>query len=280
MKKRKFIAAVSAGIILLCGIIAVILVKTNQVKAQIPPDIEKLFKETPFYQGNRLEKVRENSYSAVNPDLLGIRNKGDAYEYWINESGRIVRITRTEDDANKGGTAAAKSNEELTAIAVDWFEKAFCKEIEKFGNEEKIKTDSDGLFTISLLAKGYDTGNSASLTLSSQGDLMAAAFIYSDLDYEDVVKEVEVTEENVVEIAKTALEKDCLDLYGEPLKINWETMSEAEKEYFVFQGKRCWDVSFTVMCDNIKGFTDFELAAEIRINADTGECMDVATNLK
>ena len=160
------------------------------------------------------------------------------------------------------------------------FDQVFAEAVRVEGREKKtLVYDFDGgswLVDIRLLENGLDTGYCASLSFSAEGKLIISDFVRG----EEESVEILISEEAALELAREALLTDCKKLYGDEVVLHFEEARNVGIEYRVFKGQHFWEIESVVPTENL-GFTEkYNLYSLIRIDAQTGECLMIATPLK
>ena len=278
MKKRFLIVSIVVLLAAaLVGGIAIVASSNESARA-------KAFKDTPFYEKGEVKEAKDDAVSQLHPGLTPF-SVGDGYLYWTGENGRVEMIT-PEDGGNEEETAdsgQSQAKDVIVNIAEEWFDKAFASAEEQFGSVKDVQVSgaemNDYVITINLLWNGKETGNSASIVVSKTGKLQAATFVYSELTAEELGKAESVSEEDAESIAR-----DNIKVYAENKSIvatSEEDVTEIwETEYRVFKGTRYYLVRGQVLFSKTQKWGTSDMPFEIKVNADTGECMEIATILE
>jgi len=270
-----------AAVLLLAGVILLIINKNGA--ANSVHDFETAFKASPFYNGKEIRQVTDKAFSEVHPDLYGF-TCDDEYVYWMNAEGKTAYITcmqQTFPEQESG----AYTRLDAEADASVWFDKVFMAEEKILGSEKKVESrDFNGgayLVTINLTCQGIETGNSAAINLSADGKLVSGAFVYGAASLEEIEKKEAISEEQALALAKEALVKDCIERYGEEAVVETDKAKDIKETLRLFKGRRFWEIEMMVPTENIVDFEEhYELFCSIRIEAYTGECLEIATPLK
>ena len=277
MKLMVYIIVVALMVVTLAG-------STMSDTACGDPVRKTAFMESAFYTSGPVKVVREEDISQIHPELIPF-SAGDGYCYWTAESGRVEMITLL-DNANPSevmNTEQICDKDDAVRVADELFDKAFQREEEQFGNRKSVRVSggemNDYLITVNLLWEGKETGNSASIVVSKAGQVLAAAFVYGELTADEPDRTAITSEDDAVRLAK-----DGLNAYIEG-KSGIEA-SPGDKvdisgvEYRVFRNVRFYTVKGSVQFIRPQKWGTFDMPFEIRVNADTGECVEIATILE
>ncbi len=218
-------------------------------------------------------------------NLLPMSDEGD-YIYWYNQNGQLELLTRKDHQTHvfpeemKQGFGKKEAEES----AEEWFKKVYEKEIKELGIErETVVSDFNGgnyLVTINQLHAGKQTGNTASISISAEGEVISAAFVHNTLSPEELLKPIMVDENDALERAVKAVDRDLRSTYNYFISDLDET-EVISSSYRVFRGLRFWEFEINVPVASEKGEVyEPVIYCYVRIDADTGECIEIASPLK
>ena len=247
--------------------------------------LKRPYRSILFSARGTIEEVHDNYFSEMHPGMHGYTD-GNEYNYWMNESGKIEFITYADrtyifPDRETDGYGQAQAEKD----AKKWFDQVFYQEETVFGKETETKSYAFNggfyLTTLTLKYQGLDTGNSASISISADGKLISSAFIYSEKKPEEITKPVGILEDAAEELAINALLEECHELYGEGSILYTDQIREKNTELRIFRDQRFWEISFFIPTEHVANEEGiYDLYCEIRIEAETGECLGIATPLK
>ena len=240
------------------------------------------FVNSAFYTSGPVETVRDDALWQLFPGLVPF-SVCDGYLYWVGESGKVELISQEETTAIEETNNNLCSKEEAALSAERLFDKAFGEIEKQFGNTKRVQVaggeTGDYLFTINLLWKGRETGNSASVTVSKHGKITAAAFIYGEKTVEELENMGKLTEEEAICIAKDSI-RTYTEEKEQVLTSDDDYIEVENVEYRVFRGTCYYIVKGQVVFAKQQVWWTYDMPFEVHVDADTGECIEVATILE
>ena len=277
MKKK--VMALCLSLMAVIGIAAAsILVSANY--SQKDPDSERV-------ETVENEEVSTETEATMPPMFMDGESEyetvsDEQYTYYLDKESTPVYITAkdlmtmpvvTPKSDSFGEAEAARKAEEL-------FDKTFPEAVKVEGREKEIvvREGQTWLVTIRLLEDGYDTGYCASLDFTAEGKLLASTFARGEEERPEIL----ITKEQALQLAKEALIKDCRERYGEKVVLHFEQARDVTCEYRVVakEGKHYWQIESFIPTENMVYWGNYELYSLIMIDAQTGECLAIATPLK
>ena len=243
------------------------------------------FKDSDFYSGGVVHAEKNEYKEEILKDLCPISDEG-IYIYWYNQDGLLELLTRKDNQTYTFSDVEQRDfdKQKAAAVAEGWFDKVFEKEELMLGDDkETLVSDFNGgnyLVTINQQYEGNQTGNTASISISADGQVISAAFVHNKLSLDELLKPVSIDEAEALIIASTAVDREIQKLYDESLVKTGEAEFSSCK-YRVFRGVRFWEIELNlpIVSEKDTGIGSY-LFCHVRVNADTGDCIEIATPLK
>lgn len=265
--------------------VAIVLVMVAGISVLISGnDRFSMFKESQGTVLNSSQEIKaDNSISgALSSWKDYLMSLDDEYEYYLNEKGQPEFILLKDDYVESAPKEERDDfgKKEAQKIAEEWFSRVFYMEVQGENRElESVTADFDGgsyTTTVRLMENGVDTGYSASISVMPDGRMMASTFIAGDSEKKDV----KITKEEAILLAREAVLKECRELYGDEVQILWEKAKKETAQYRVFKGLHFWEVEFLGPVSGFGPWEGFDFFYSARIEASTGKSFQIATNMK
>jgi len=235
------------------------------------------FNESPFRSQGEIEVQIDELHSRNYPDLTPIGDDGQ-YIFWYNERGKLEMISpKNESDILFFDVMFDEYDKASVASdARKYFDYIFAEEESLLGtNKETVVSDFSGgdyTATINLLYHGRETGNTASLSFTSKGQLISAVFIHSELSIEQLEADLKVDNVYAEEYAKMEFADMIAEktLFKAPFEIDVKF-----SRYRVFRGVRFWEIHLDTQVES-----GYNIYGVVRIDADSGECLEVSSSIQ
>ena len=203
----------------------------------------------------------------------------EQYTYYLDENGIPVHIA-PKDIITKDITTLKSDSfgkEEAVKKAEALFDQVFPDAVKVKGREKEsvVTAGQTWLVTIHLLENGYDTGYAACIDYSLDGQLIGSAFIPGEEERPEIL----ITEEQSFQLAQEALLTYCRKNYGDNTMLHFEETRNISCVYRIARGNHFWRIEFGVPIENIGYRNDEVLFSIIKIDSQTGECLEIATSL-
>lgn len=175
------------------------------------------------------------------------------------------------------------SKDDIEKYAEGWFDKVFREEESQAGYEEKqiTVTDYNGgnyTVTIDLLFQGKESGNTGSLSISADKKLISAAFIHSDFTFDELKKPIVISDKEAIERARAIVTEEIIGK-DQNVLVTFDNSEVLSCRFRVFHNHRFWEIEESINISS-GSITDDVVYYLIRIDADTGECLEAASSLK
>lgn len=253
----------------------------NHIHAYDQKLIIESFQAGPFYTGGVPEIINGHELSSRYPSLYPVTDEGE-YIYWMNQDALIEMITLKEDFEVLEEEQLTYNKQDVAEDAVSLFRKVFSAEIAQLG--EDIHTDvtdfsgGDYTATCTLKYKGLDSGNMAGLSFSADGRLLTAVFLPGGLSAEEIEREPAVDSASAIELARNEALREITASYGEETADNG-TLSVHGCRLRIFRGAKFFEVLLDFSADPAENGAAVEESFSIRIDADSGKCLENASTL-
>ena len=105
--------------------------------------------------------------------------------------------------------------------------------------------------------------------------MIGSAFIPGEEERPEIL----ITEEQSFQLAQEALLTYCRKNYGDNTMLHFEETRNISCVYRIARGNHFWRIEFGVPIENIGYRNDEVLFSIIKIDSQTGECLEIATSL-